>query len=323
MRHTAVMVTWRAAWEAANLSFYGAQHPDDHFRTSAAHVDVLAPAIAGFVAVGLPAPEECVIVEVVDVGAANAGLGMHVADALAARGWRTRTRSFDLRPGPGVTVGVVPQAMTDCDPDREAGTYGVVIAHEFLDDVACERIVIDDTGAPRLLLAEDTRTVIGPRLDDPACDRWGIDAGDIVSWWLQWAPCRIPGVIVDIGAARDAAWCSMLDHFDRGAAVAVDYAVSRADRSDRGTTVTAYRDGRRVPVTLDGSANITAHVAFDALAVAGSRHARTTALRRQRECIAAPTSPLESLGDLARASRIATLRDPAGLGAFRWLAQWR
>lgn len=317
------MVTWRAAWEAANLSFYGSQRPEGHFRTSAAYVDELAPAIAHFVAGGLPAPGKHIDVEVVDIGAADAGLGMHVARALAAHGWQTRTSSFDLRPGPAVTVGVVPQALTDSHSHRGAGTYGVVLAHEFLDDVACERIVIDDAGSPRLLLAEGTSTVTGPRLDDPACERWGIDVRGMITWWMEWAPCRTPGVVVDIGSARDAAWCAMLRHFDRGVAVAVDYAVSRADRTRRGTTVTAYREGRRVPVTLDGSVNITAHVAFDALAVAGSRYARTTVLRRQRECIPVPSGTRESLRDLARASHVATLRDPEGLGAFRWLGQWR
>jgi hypothetical protein len=317
------MVTWREAWEAANLSFYSTQHPDSHFRTSAAYADVLAPAIAHFVEGGLPAPREHLDIEVVDVGAADAALGTYVAQELAARGWQSRTRSFDLRPGPAVTVGVVPQALKHSYAHRSTQTFGVVLAHEFLDDVPCERIVIDDTGSPRLLLAEGGSTIIGPRLNDPVCARWGIDVRGLVTWWQKWAPCTTPGVVIDIGDARDAAWCAMLTYFDRGLALAVDYAISRADRTDRGTTVTSYREGRRVPVTLDGSANITAHVAFDALAAAGSRHARTTVLRRQRECIPAPGSSRDPLVDLARASRAATLRDPAGLGAFRWLAQWR
>jgi SAM-dependent MidA family methyltransferase len=85
----------------------------------------------------------------------------------------------------------------------------------------------------------------------------------------------------------------------------------------------------------DGSCDITAHVALDAVAAAGERAGATaTELTTQREALRAlgitgappplhlaRTDPRAYLRALARAGEEAELIDPAGLGAFGWLAQ--
>lgn len=311
------MRTWRTAWAEANLRFYRAQAPDDHFRTSTAYVDVLAASIAAMAVARLPGPMSLPgtdVLDVIDIGAASAGLGRHVAGLLDEAGWRTRVRTYDIRPADGVTVGVAPDVVF-ADPPA----HGLLIAHEWLDDIACERIIIDARGEPHLLLDDDGIAVTGPNLHDPACAQWDVDSQALHDWWSTWAPCRIPGTVVDIGTARDDAWTNLVGHLQAGLALAVDYPVSRTHRCAIGTTVTAYRRGRRVPVALDGSVNVTAHVAFDSLALAGARRARTTSLHRQRECIVPPGAAPHPLSQLALTGRMSALRDPVGLGAFRWL----
>ncbi|MCW2501599.1 MAG: hypothetical protein JWN87_3275, partial [Frankiales bacterium] len=134
----------------------------------------------------------------------------------------------------------------------------------------------------------------------------------------QWWP---NGSRVEDGSARDDAWAQALSRVRRGAAVAIDYGHSRADRR---ATLTGYRSGRQVPPVPDGSCDLTAHVALDACAAATGalllpQRAALTALGVSA-ALPAPTDPAYALA-LQRASQARELLDPDGLGGFGWLVQ--
>jgi SAM-dependent MidA family methyltransferase len=117
-------------------------------------------------------------------------------------------------------------------------------------------------------------------------------------------------------------------------AVAVDYAHDREARPPYGT-LAGYRGGVQVPPVPDGSCDLTAHVALDAVAAAGRRAgAGETRLDTQRAALPAlgidgrrpprelaGTDPPAYLAGLRRAGEVGELTDPAGLGGFGWLVQ--
>ncbi len=138
----------------------------------------------------------------------------------------------------------------------------------------------------------------------------------------------------EIGRTRDQAWAEAVRKVDRGLAVAVDYGHLRENRPVDGT-LTGYRGGRQVPPVLDGSCDVTAHVAMDSVASAGERVAQCAyALGSQREGLRAlgadggrpplslaASDPAGYVRALAAASAVAELTDPAGLGGHWWLRQ--
>jgi hypothetical protein len=95
--------------------------------------------------------------------------------------------------------------------------------------------------------------------------------------------------------------------------------------------LTGYRDGRQVQPLPDGSTDVTAHVAMDAIAAAGGH---PYSLVTQREALAAlgvdggrpaidlaHADPAGYVRALAAAGAAAELTDPAGLGGHWWLLQ--
>jgi SAM-dependent MidA family methyltransferase len=136
-----------------------------------------------------------------------------------------------------------------------------------------------------------------------------------------------PGQVAEIGLPRDLAWRAAVSTVDRGLAMCVDYGHLKDDRPPLGT-LTGYRYGRQVPPVPTGDCDLTAHVAFDALATP-----RSTVLR-QRDALRAlgvsgarpplalaSTDPAGYLRALAAAGAAAELTDPAGLGAHFWLLE--
>ena len=111
-----------------------------------------------------------------------------------------------------------------------------------------------------------------------------------------------------------------------GVALAVDYGHLADGRPPFGS-LTSFAHGQEVDVVPDGSRDVTAHVAVDAVA------ARTGAtLERQRDALArlgvdgtrppldlATTDPPAYVAALARASESAELRARGGWGDFWWL----
>jgi SAM-dependent MidA family methyltransferase len=148
------------------------------------------------------------------------------------------------------------------------------------------------------------------------------------TWLDRWWPldARQPGLRAEVGTTRDAAWAEVVDRVTRGIAVAVDYGHTRADRPPLGT-LRSYRDGHQVDVRPDGSCDVTAHVAVDAVAdrvggvVRRQRdvlHALGVSGRRPPHALAS-NDPAAYLRDLQAAGQAAELTDPAGLGDFWWV----
>ncbi|SCL14763.1 SAM-dependent methyltransferase [Micromonospora inyonensis] len=230
---------------------------------------------------------------------------------------RLRLTAVEVAPRP---AGLSPTVdWRDRVPD---GITGLLLATEWLDNVPLDVVVATDDGWRTVLVdPAGVESVGGPV--DPA------DADWLATWW----PAS-PGGRAEIGRTRDVAWAAAVRAVDRGLALAVDYGHLRSGRPFDGT-LTGYRAGRQVPPVPDGSCDLTAHVAVDAVGVAGSAVAGTPyTLLRQREALRAlgadggrpplalaATDPAGYVRALAAASAVTELTDPAGLGGHWWLLQ--
>ena len=223
--------------------------------------------------------------EVVDIGAGSGELG----DVL---------RAEDLA-----------VVEVELDDELPSSIAGLAIANEWLDNVPCDVAELDEDGVPRYLLAD-------------------LSLGEVVSgndlrWLEEWWPLREPGDRAEIGRARDLAWASVVERLaEGGVAVAIDYGHVRAGRPPYGT-VTGFRAGRECDPVLDGSCDVTAHVALDSLG--GSLVLQRDALRALGVSAARPslelaqTEPLRYVAELSSAGEAAELLDPSGLGGFGWV----
>ncbi len=320
---------WREAWAAASYGPGGFYRDDGgvgpgpaaHFRTST-HV---GPVLAGALAVLLEDVDRRLgrpsVVDVVDVGAGAGELLEALLDSLPddlrdrvrATGVDVRRRPVSLDPRIGWIRGAAPEAVpTDI--------RGLLLAHEWLDDVPLDVVEVDDRGATRTVLVDgDGVESLGPEVDD-----------DGAAWLARWWPVARPGDRAEVGLPRDEAWRTCVDHVAAGTALAVDYGHVSADRAagrwSRGT-LTAYRGGRVVATVPDGRRNLTAHVAVDAVAASVG-----ATVSRQRAALLGlgvdASLPGRALADhdpsayadsLERAGQAAELLDPSGLGAFSWL----
>ncbi|MEV0728721.1 SAM-dependent methyltransferase [Polymorphospora sp. NPDC050346] len=292
--------------------------PAGHFRTSV-HA---SPAFTGAVlrlldrtdrVLGRPDP-----LHVVDVGAGRGELLTALA-GLAPAGLRERLRltAVELAPRPAdlpATIG-----WRDRLPAR---VTGLLLATEWLDNVPLD-VADRGTGSPPRYALVDPETgaeSTGTPLD-PADAEW------LTSWWPGAGPA-------EIGLSRDLAWAEAVGTLDRGLALAVDYGHVRADRPATGT-LTGFRHGRQVLPVPDGSCDVTAHVAVDSVAAAGSAVAglpyqllaQRTALRAlgvdggRPPLTLASTDPTGYVRALAAASAAAELLAPTGLGGHWWLLQ--
>ncbi|GAB7041623.1 SAM-dependent methyltransferase [Catenuloplanes niger JCM 9533] len=299
----------------------GAAGPGGHFRTSAHATAVFAgllrPLLARVdAALGHPDP-----FQLVDVGAGRGELLLEIARSdPAGFGARLRPLAVELAGRPaGLPSGI---GWTDRIPDR---VVGLLLATEWLDNVPVDVAEAGPDG-PRYVLTDDT-------LGEP------VSAAD-AAWLARWYPPLPPGARAEVGITRDQAWSAALTHVERGVALAVDYGHLRAGRPLDGT-LTGYRDGRQVPPRADGSTDVTAHVAMDSVADAGAvaLGARSPGgypyrLMSQRDALRAlgaggkrpplnlaASDPVGYVRALARASEVAELLDPAGLGGHWWLVQ--
>jgi SAM-dependent MidA family methyltransferase len=205
--------------------------------------------------------------------------------------------------GEGLSV-----ADIELDDELPAELTGLVIANEWLDNIPCELVEWDEHGVPRYLSADLTPGDV-------------VDGNDL-EWLQRWWPGE-PGDRAEIGRTRDEAWTAVVDRLAEGAvAVAIDYGHVLADRPPYGT-LTGFRAGRECEPVLDGSCDITAHVALDSLG--GSIVRQRDALRALGVSAARPslelaqTEPLRYLAELSSAGEAAELLDPSGLGAFGWV----
>ncbi|MFJ3214557.1 SAM-dependent methyltransferase [Kitasatospora sp. NPDC086801] len=290
--------------------------PAGHFRTSVHASPRFARAVARLlleVDAALGRPEELALVDV------GAGRGELLTGVLAELPGEVLAR---LRPY-GVEIAERPAGLPSTalwTDEVPRGLTGLLFANEWLDNVPLDVGEVDEDGVLRYREV-DTATG-GERLGEP------VSAAD-AAWAERWWPVGHPGDFVEFGGTRDAAWARAVAGLERGLAVAVDYGHT-ADRRPPFGTLAGFRGGREVAPVPDGSCDVTAHVALDSAAAPALHSLWTTqrdALRALGVSGARPplalasTDPAGYLRALGGAGEGAELTDPAGLGAFGWLAQ--
>jgi SAM-dependent MidA family methyltransferase len=303
--------TWKQAWDDAlygAAGFYRREAPAAHFRTSA-HVSTR---FAGAI---VTLTRDAGLDTVVDIGAGRGELlrSIHRLDpGLDLLGVEIAARPADLDPAIAWTA-ALPESVE-----------GLVIANEWLDNVPCHVVEVDPAGVPRVVHVDPVTGTesLGSSLDHdtvPASLRAWVDR-----WWPLGA--HEPGTRAEVGTTRESVWADVVRRVTRGIAVAVDYGHMGERRPPFGS-LRSYRDGREVDVVPDGSCDVTAHVAVDAVAdrVGG-------VVRRQRDVLRglgvsgerpspdlATHDPEAFLHALAEASEGAELTEPGGLGDFWWV----
>ena len=260
-------LTLTDAWEETLIgdrSFYRGPDGDPyrHFATDIAGSAEILPLIRELLAFA----DDCDggPLTVIDVGSGAGGL----LARLAMAGTNVRLIGIDLRPRPTGLDTAIEWITGDARvvAGEIRGIRGVVVAHEFLDDIPCAAVEVDEDGRPRLIGvdASSRRLVVGEPLEDPAD----------LAWLDRWWPVTRPFMRAEIGRSRDAAWALITGMLDGGAALVIDYGHTRpellAGTWDGGTLV-GYREGRVVTPVADGSCNLTAHVSIDSVAEAAPR----------------------------------------------------
>jgi SAM-dependent MidA family methyltransferase len=309
-------LTWSHAWRKSARDFWSSEDPASHFSTS------VTEGVADRIAVVVRHVDERLGhppgFTVVDIGCGDGRLLSLVRDRCGDRAEWMRWIGIDVRPVrvPGVEA-IVAEAPAEL---AISPVHGLVMAHEWLDEIPCDVVERDGEGVDRLVLVErDGTEVQGPPLsDEDACAALGVDARETTEWLDRWWPLAEPGDRAEVGLPRDRAWTWMRGLVDTGTLLATDYGHVRQGREGRHRhgTLAAYRAGRLARPAADGSVNLTAHVAVDSLAAALPGTRVTT----QREEIA-----VGPLGDDARAVEIERyfaslrLRDPGRLGGISWL----
>lgn len=295
------------------------------FRTSAHASPLFATAILRLIAVvddalGRPDP-----LDVVDIGAGDGSLLRRLAIlAPTYLAPRLRLTAVELAPQPPDLPDHIGW-RADLPVPHEV--TGVVLTTEWLDNIPLDIAEVDSDGALRYVLVDPhtgAETLGGPLSAE--------DAAWASRWWSE-VPWE-PGVRLELGAPRDHAWQRAVAGLSRGLALAVDYGHMRYARPRYGT-LTGFLAGRSISPVPDGSRDLTAHVAIDAVCVAGEQVAGQTALLvRQREALSAlgvegsrppielaTRDPAAYVRALSLASEAAELRDPDGLGGHYWLVQ--
>jgi len=295
------MLPWELAWQHALYGpkgfYFRPEGPVGHFRTAAhAAAAELVPALHR-----LAAEHHCTAI--VDVGAGRGELLTALAADPGPRGVPFGLWGVDIVPRPArLSPAVGWSAGLGRLPDRVlAGA--LVIAWELLDVVPCPILEQADDGVLREVLV------------DPATGRETLgDAADpaYLDWCERWWPPPGDDGRIEVGDPRDQFWAGLVHRSvaaGAGALLAVDYAHLRADRPNLGS-LTGFRSGRALPPKPDGSMDLTAHVAIDAVAAAGlAAGASSSELTTQHDA-------LRALGVRNR-----ELLDPGGLGGFSWLLQ--
>jgi SAM-dependent MidA family methyltransferase len=323
-------MTWREAMGAALYGpggFYArGEPPARHFRTSVHVSPSYAAAIAELlrrVDAGLGHPER---IDLVDVGAGRGELLERVL-ATAEQGTRAEPGPAGRIAACAVEVATRPAGLDPrigWQPVPPNGITGLVIASEWLDNVPLD--VVELTAAGPAVVQVDPAT----GAERPGC--WP-DSADL-AWLRAWWPLAERGDRAEVGHTRCEAWAGVIRRIDRGIAVAADYGHVKGDRP-AGGTLTGYLEGRAVPALPDGSCDITAHVALDACAAAGTAAgAGESVLTTQRAALRglgldarrpplalAATDPERYARALGQASADAELMDAEGLGGFGWLVQ--
>ncbi len=321
-------VPWRVAMATAlygPAGFYTRPGPPrgggGHFRTSAHASPLFATAVLRLVAAAdelLNRPDP---LTVVDIGAGGGHLLRRIAElAPTYLARRLRLTAVEVAERP---TGLPDAIGWTAELPPAGSVTGLVVATEWLDNVPLDVAVAGPEGDLRYVLVDPETGAehVGQGLD-PADQAW------VQAWW----PDR--GARVELGRSRDGAWVAAVDTLAAGIALTVDYGHIRSERPFGGT-LTGFYAGRGVPTVLDGSANVTAHVAIDAVCAAGVvATGQDAVLLTQRDALArlgldgsrppldlARRDPQAYIRGLSGATQAVELTDPAGLGGHYWVVQ--
>lgn len=299
--------TWKRAWDEAlygEQGFFRRESPADHFRTSVHVSPMLAEALLRLL-------REAGLDTVVDLGSGRGELlrQLHALDPeLTLLGVEVAARPVDL-----------PEAIA-WSPVLPTQVEGLVFANEWLDNIPCHVVERDRDGLTRIVHVDSDGTeALGAAFGEA-----GVPAS-LSEWCGQWWPLAEAGERAEVGTTRDRAWADVVSRVARGLAVAVDYGHTVGDRPPFGT-LRSYLHGREVDVLPDGSRDVTAHVAVDAVAAAvdGRVMTQRDALRSlgvdgsRPELALATRDPAGYLRALGRAGEAAELTG-RGLGEFYWV----
>ncbi len=303
-RLTERWVPWRDAWQQALYGpdgFYRTAVPGDHFRTSV-HASAL---FAGAV---LQVVRRQRLTGVTDYGAGNGELLRHlaaVAPDLSLTAVEVRPRPEDLP----ASISWVAEL-----PDR---VEGLLFANELLDNVPCDVVERDDSGAIRIIEVDP----------DSGRERRG-DLADtaLVDWLDRWWPLEQSGDRAEVGLTRDRFWQRACGRITSGASLAIDYGHLRDYRPVLGT-ICSYRAGHETPLSLDGHHDLTAHVSIDSLAAGvGATVGRQRDLLRDLGLTAnrpdlslATSDPVGYVHALSASSEAGELLASPGLGDLHWV----
>ena len=296
-----------------------------HFRTSAHASGLFASAVLRVVvaadeALGRPRP-----FDLLDVGAGGGHLLRRLAELAPTHlAGRMRLTAVELAPRPADLPSQI--RWRDRLP-LTASITGVLLATEWLDNVPLDVAEVDEQGQLRYVLVDPLSgaETAGGELSPP-------DAAWAERWWSE-TPWDT-GVRVELGAPRDEAWAGAVACLSRGVAVTVDYGHMWYSRPRSGT-LTGFYAGRTTSTIPDGTRDITAHVAIDAVRAAGEAVAGTPAvLTTQRAALRglgvtgdrpalelSTRDPAGYVRALAAAGQAAELTDTTGLGGHHWLLQ--
>jgi SAM-dependent MidA family methyltransferase len=302
--------TWKQAWDAALYGaegFFRREAPAAHFRTSVHASALFAEALVRMTrAAGLDT--------VVDIGAGRGELlsAMHALDP-----------GLDLL---GVEVSGRPADLPDAvawTPALPEAVHGLVVANEWLDNIPCHVVEVDADGELRVVHVDPAtgEESLGSALRSPSVPP------SLSTWVDRWWPLdgREPGARAEVGSTRDAAWADVVRRV-HGVTIAVDYGHTRAERPPYGS-MRSYLRGREVDVLPDGSRDVTAHVAVDAVAdrVGAEVRRQGDVLRElgvsgdRPDLSLADTDPPAYLRALSEATEATELTAAGGLGDFWWV----
>jgi SAM-dependent MidA family methyltransferase len=307
--------TWKQAWDAALYGaegFYRRAAPAAHFRTSVHASPLFARALARMT-------REAGLDTVVDIGAGRGELLTQLREldpGLDLLGVEVAPRPDGLDPAIAWTT-ALPESVE-----------GLLVANEWLDNIPCHVVEVDPDGVLRVVHVDPVTgsETLGQPLTHSTV------AASLPAWVERWWPldAREPGTRAEVGSTRDAVWADAVGRLTRGIAVAVDYGHTREDRPAFGS-LRSYRDGQEVDVLPDGSRDVTAHVAVDAVADRVGAD-----VRRQRDVLRelgvsgerpdldlATSDPAAYVRALATATEAVELTAAGGLGDFWWVVTVR
>ena len=309
--------SWFDAWVESAYGadgFWRLHSPDAHFRTAAASGPLIGQMLAALVdrheGVGC----------VVDVGAGNGRL----LEELAAIRPDLQLLGIDLRERPTGLPDQVGWAQDLWDVRYGCWTTGeaaaaldrpepvMIICCEWLDDLPCPVVAQHTDGWREVIINEAGLEQAGPRLES-----------EELAWADRWWP---GGERAEIGVTRDRAWAELIRLVRKrgGCALMIDYGHT-AERRPVSGSLGAYRDGRALEPAVGTGANLTAHVAVDAVRTAGEALGVTTTFCGLQSEVVPELLQVEAhpdpLVDLDRRSQYSALSSQYVWGSHWWLLQ--